>query len=186
LREILTSFQEASLGAVNARLDSIRAEFHRVADGGGEADDDNNMPFDEGDELIQGTQGQPSCTFAYNGHFYDVPQDFSFPKATLREGLRFWLQGQTVSTDGSKVVKPLCQLKLAGLPNGATKTQFKVHWTPIFLYLEANIAFALPTDWNRRRATDADINWIYELCLSFLKENVSYCFVQNGYLAHGH
>jgi hypothetical protein len=133
LREILTSFQEASLGAVNARLDSIRAEFHRVAENGGGAEDDNNMnPFDEGDKLIEGRQGQPSATFAYNGHFYDVPQDFCFPKATLREGLRFWLQGQTVSTDGSKVVKPFRQLKLAGLPNGSTKLSSRCIGLPSF------------------------------------------------------
>ena len=112
--------------------------------------------------------------FAYNGHFYDVPQDFSFPQATLREGLRVWLQGQTVSTDGSKVVKPFRQSKLAGLPKGPVKTQFKVHWTPIFLYLEANVAFELPR--NRRQVTDAEINRIFEQCVTFLKENVSYCF----------
>ena len=84
LQEILTTFQEASLGAVNARLDMIRAEFHRVADGGGGTEDDNNMNyFDKRDEPIEGRQGQPSCMFAYSGHLYDVPQDFSFPKATL-------------------------------------------------------------------------------------------------------
>jgi hypothetical protein len=48
LQEMLTSFPEALLGAVNVQQDStIRAEFHRVAENGGRAEDDNNMnPFD--------------------------------------------------------------------------------------------------------------------------------------------
>jgi hypothetical protein len=70
-------------------------------------------------------------------------------------------------------VKPFGQLKLAGLLNGTTKTQFRVHWTPIFLYLE-NVAFELPR--NRRQVIDAEITRIYEQCLSFLKGNISYCF----------
>jgi hypothetical protein len=37
LRDILATSQEASLGAVNSKLDSIRAEFHPVADGVGES-----------------------------------------------------------------------------------------------------------------------------------------------------
>ncbi len=77
-------------------------------------------------------------------------------------------------TDGSKVVKPFHLLTLPGLPDGATKTKFKVHWKPIFMYLKANVAFELPR--NRGRVTDVDINRIYEQCLAFLKENVSYCF----------
>jgi hypothetical protein len=59
----------------------------------------------EGEET-QGTQRQPACTCVYNGHFIDVTQDFRFPKVTLCEGLHFWLQGQPVSTDASKVMKP--------------------------------------------------------------------------------
>jgi hypothetical protein len=73
-------------------------------------------------------------------------------------------------------VKPFYQLKLAGLLNGTTKTQFKVHWTPFFSFLEANVAFKLPTGRNRRQVTDAEINRIYEQCLSLLKEKLSYCF----------
>jgi hypothetical protein len=107
LREILATFQEESMGAVNTRLDGIRAEFQRVAAGGGGAEEEDNLNnFDVDEEEREGTQRQPSCTFAYNGHFYDVPQDFGFPKVTLRQGLRFWLRGHTVSIDGSKVVKP--------------------------------------------------------------------------------
>jgi hypothetical protein len=109
----------------------------------------------------------------YNRHFFDIPQDFRFPKVTLREGLRFWLQGQTVSTDGSKVVKPFRQLKLPGLP-GPIKDQYKLHWKPIFSYLEGNGAYEVPR--NTQQMTDGEIERIYDQCINFLKENVSYCF----------
>ncbi len=85
------------MGAVNTRLDGIRAEFQRVAAGGGGAEEEDNLNnFDVDEEEREGTQRQPSCTFAYSKYLYAVPQDFCFLKATLQEGLQFWLQGQTV------------------------------------------------------------------------------------------
>jgi hypothetical protein len=176
LREILATFQEESMGAVNARLDGIRAEFQRVAAGGGGADNDDNFNnFDEDEEPRgEGAQRQPQSAFAYDGHFYDVPQGFQFPNATLRQGLRFWLKGLTVSADGSKVVKPFRQLTAQGLPTGPLKNQFKVNWKPIFSYLEENEAYELSR--NTHLMTDVAIERIYDQCVDFLKENVSYCF----------
>jgi hypothetical protein len=63
------------MGAVNSRLDRIQAELHHVADGGGGKEDNINNFEVEGKET-QGTQRQPSCTFVYNGYFFDIPQDF--------------------------------------------------------------------------------------------------------------
>jgi hypothetical protein len=60
LQEILTSFQEESMGAVNSRLDRIRAEFHRIAGGAGDEEDNLNNFEVEGEET-QGTQRQPAC-----------------------------------------------------------------------------------------------------------------------------
>jgi hypothetical protein len=72
---------------------------------------------------------------------------------TLREGLRFWLREQTVSTDGAKCVKPFRQLKLpAGLPSPSLKNKYKVHWKPIFSYLEENGAYEMPR--NMQQMTD--------------------------------
>ncbi len=78
LHESLTPFQEASLGAVNLRFGSIWDKFCHVASGGGNKDDNINHFEVEGEE-IQGMQEQALCTFVYNGHFYDVLQDFCSP-----------------------------------------------------------------------------------------------------------
>jgi hypothetical protein len=175
LREILATFQVESMDAVNSRLDSIRTEFQRVAagrgDGGGAEDDNNNFDMEEDEE---GVQRQPSCFFAYGGHFFDVPKDFCFSKATLREGLRFWLKGQTVSTDGTKAIKPFRLLKLVGLPSAQLKNIFKNQWKPIFSFLEENGAYQVPRQ--SHLMTDVAIESIYDQCVNFLKENVSFCF----------
>jgi hypothetical protein len=92
---------------------------------------------------------------------------------TLHEGLCFWLQGQTVSTDGSKAVKPFWQLKLLGVP-GPIKDQYMVHWKLIFSYLEGNGVYKVPR--NTQQMMDKEIEGIYDQCSNFLKENVSYCF----------
>jgi hypothetical protein len=88
LREILTTFQDQSMDAVNTRLGSTRADFNRVAGGGGDGgggggdeEEDNLNNFGVGGEEREGTRRQPgSTTFAYDGHFFDVPQDFCFPR----------------------------------------------------------------------------------------------------------
>jgi hypothetical protein len=65
----LTTFQEESMGTVNnSRLDRIQAEFHCVACGGGDKEDNLNNYEVEG-EKMQGAQRQPACTFFYHGHF---------------------------------------------------------------------------------------------------------------------
>jgi hypothetical protein len=174
LREILATFHEEAMGAVNSRLDGIVAEFQRISGGVDGGDGGNLHNFDGDEEERAGTERQPNCTFAYGGHFYDVPQGFCFPKVTLREGLRFWLKGQTVSTDGSKVVKPFRQLELVGLPDQALKNVYKVAWKPIFSYLEEHGAYEVPR--NSRLMTDVAIEGLYDQCVNFLKENVAYCF----------
>jgi hypothetical protein len=58
LREILTTFQDQSMDAVNTRLDSIRVEFNRVAGGGGgfgDEEEDNLNNFGVGGEEREGT-----------------------------------------------------------------------------------------------------------------------------------
>jgi hypothetical protein len=93
---------------------------------------------------------------------------------TLREGLRFWLRGQSVSIDGAKVVKPFRKLALPGLPSPSLKNKYKVQWKPIFSYLEENGAYKVPR--NTQQMMDGEIERIYDQCVNFLKDNVSYCF----------
>jgi hypothetical protein len=64
-------------------------------------------------------------------------------------------------------------LKLPGLP-GPIKDQYKVHLKPFFSYLEGNGAYKVPR--NMQQMMDGEIERIYDQCINFLKENVSYCF----------
>jgi hypothetical protein len=93
---------------------------------------------------------------------------------TLCEGLRFWLRGQSVSIDGAKVVKAFQKLTLPGLPSPSLKNKYEVQWKPIFSYLEENGAYEVPR--NTQQMTDGEIERIYDQCVNFLKDNVSYCF----------
>jgi hypothetical protein len=164
------------MDAINTRLDSIRAEFNLVAGGGGgDEEEDNLNNFEVGGEEREGAQRQPgSTTFAYHVHFFDVSQAFGFPKVTLREGLRIWLRGQSVSTDGAKVVKPFRKLTLPGLPGPSLKNKYKVQWKPIFSYMEENGAYKVSR--STQQMTDGEIERIYDQCVNFLKDDVSYCF----------
>jgi hypothetical protein len=177
LQEIFTTFQDQLMDAVNTRLDSIRAELNCVAGGGGGGDEEEDTlnNFWVGGEEREGTQRQPgSTTFAYDGHFFDVPQAFCFQKVTLCEGLHFWLRGQSVSIDGAKVVKPFRKLTLPGLPSPSLKNKYKVQWKPILSYLEENGAYEVLR--NTQQMTDGEIERIYNQCVNFLKDSVSYCF----------
>jgi hypothetical protein len=84
------------------------------------------------------------------------------------------LRGQSVSTDGAKVVKPFRKLTLPGLPSPSLKNKYKVQWKPIFSYLEEDGAYEVPR--STQQMADGEIKRIYGQCMTFLKDNVSYCF----------
>jgi hypothetical protein len=54
------------------------------------------------------------------------------------------------------------------------KIKYKVQLKPIFSYLEENGAYEVPR--NTQQMTDREIKRIYNQCVNFLKDNVSYCF----------
>ena len=169
-KEILGGFQTDSILAVESRLEGIRVEFNRaMATGRGKGNTDLEVrppatPARQRSSLLS--------TFAYGGRFYSVPKNFVFPKAQLREAIRFWLKGQTVSLDGQERVQPFMNLKIAMLPHNL-KATFRTHWLPIFKFL----AEKLETQSTEAFEDDeVEIEEKYLRCAAHLKEHVSYCW----------
>ena len=165
LKEILDTFH----ASVNLNLDGIREEFRKALEigNGGAAQQQRGQ-----EQIAEHPAGRAGNMFAYGGRFYAVPQTFQFPTATLREGLRFWLKGQTISTDGNCVVKPFNKLSLEMLPNNLKNT-FKNHWTPIFKFLKAAINLQ---GGDTANMSEQDIESTFQRCVEHLRSTVSYCW----------
>jgi hypothetical protein len=165
LKEILDGFQKESVKAMNEKLYGLREEFSAS----------------RGQSSLSGGQEKqcaaPATTntitniFTYDGKMFAVPQSFNFPKAKLKEGLRLWFRGQSISVDGSKQIRPYYQIKLALLPK-KLKDQFKLHFSSIYTYLENNA----PSEALSVQSSIEDIDKYYKTSVNFLKSRVTYCF----------
>ena len=106
------------------KLKTIQESFYQFASG------------NEGGRIMNSPQNSiaansTSCTnlYQYSGRFFDVPEIFEFPKVSIRDAMRFWYLGQTVSKDGSQVVKPFRTIQ--HLPK-RLQNVFKIQWKGIF------------------------------------------------------
>jgi len=184
LKTILDGYKNDSLREVTARIDSLRKEVQNCLQDrvgprttAGEQTDNQRTPRTRGQGEAHEEAGTQNV-FAYDGQFYGVPSSFQFPRATLKEGLRLWFGGQTVSEDGTQVIRPFRKLALSLLPKRLHNT-YKVQWRPIFTYIEAGMkdmeedggGMILPTNF-----TGDDLEKYYAACLEFLRGRVSYCF----------
>ena len=125
-------------------------------------------------------------TFYYDGGYYYVPKNFTFPKVTIREGLSFWFKGQRVAIDPAtnavdansatkKLVRPFRDLLWKYIPDKRVKKAYSLEWSNLFKYLEEGVdAKPLPPT-----ATEAEIDRYYELVKEVLKTKVSY-YYQDG------
>jgi hypothetical protein len=173
LAEMLENFQKESMKTVNERLGEIRTEFSRaMGRAGGSANNANENAVITAATTTNSTH--PTNTFAYEGRFHAVPRNFEFPKVKLREAIRFWLCGQSVSEDGKQRVKPFKNLTLDMLPNKELKNAYKLQWKPIFAFVSEAANF--PTHNN---ITTEEINQAYDRIIEHLKSTVSYCFLKN-------
>ena len=164
LLEVLNEFQQKSLTSVDQRLVEIRNEFSQQS---------QQLPHSPtGRTNTQQPTGVAANAFAYNGRYYSVPENFQFPKGKLRDALRFWLLGRTMSANGDQEVKPFRKLTLEMLPTKKLKDAYKLNWKPIFGFLAD--AINIPNDNNR--PTEEEIDAAYSRCLEHLKSTVSYCF----------
>ena len=108
-------------------------------------------------------------TYFYAGKYFAVPENFVFPKnATLKDGLVFWLKGQTVSVDGLQVVRPFRKLRMIDLPQ-RLKSPFKLQWTALYRMLERGVEF--PDEF-----VEDEFENLYRECIELLRQKVSYCF----------
>jgi len=124
LVDMLNEFQSTHLKAVDKRLNGARQEFARAMDRNAStvavSADDNPTP------TSPSTNAGVSYTFMYQGKFHSAPSHFEFPKPKLREAVRFWLCGQSVSDDGQKHVKPFKDLSNNMLPTKELKDAFEL------------------------------------------------------------
>lgn len=184
LKTILNEYQDKNMKALKDELGNMRETLKRVAGWREDEGDDNDEDagnwnlFD--DDSGDGGQVVRSITdnFAYNGRFYFVPQDFEFPRANLKEGLRLWLLGHTTNKRGDSVVRPFRKLSTYSLPTLKHQNTYKIQWSPIFRYLEKNVGTILPADTSKMTVDEVDE--YYKECVALLKEQVSYCFAKKG------
>ena len=193
LRDILQTYRNDSIEAVDRQLQSMRTEVReailRVGRrvGGPGADDDTNdeevafamdlfddADADDGMGVPAGGGGgrKVNDVFSHkNGRFYAVPVNYSFPKVNLLQGLRCWFRDQVASDDGKRVrayrlFPPKMLTKMLPEP---LATKFRVNWLPIFNFLDP--VKAIP---RHAVLTDDGINDLYVECMEFLKSRVSY------------
>jgi hypothetical protein len=150
---------------MNEKLDGLREEFSASR---GQSSLSGGQ---ERQRAAPATTNTITNNFTYDGRFFAVPQSFNFPKAKLKEGLRLWFRGQSISADGSKRIRPYRQIKLALLPK-KLKDQFKLHFSSIYTYLEKNA----PSEALSVQSPIEDIDKYYKTSVEFLKSRVSYCF----------
>jgi hypothetical protein len=168
---VLHSFMQNDTKADDGKLDSwlerLRVEFNWAIS---KTDSEAHPTRARQNQAVQ--RGAPSSMFSYGGQFYSVPKTFSFPKARLQEATRFWLKGQTMSSDGQERVRPFMKLMLAMLSRNLNAT-FRTQWLPILKFLEEKLA----TQSKETFEDDEDeTEQKYRRCLAHLKDQVSDCW----------
>lgn len=172
LREILASHQSEStnlvddrLLAMDGRLKTIQESFYDLASG-----NEQHIVCSATDNSRALANLNSINLYQYSGRFFDVPQTFEFPKVSIRDGIRFWYLGQTISKDGLQVVKPFRTLQF--LPK-RLQNVYKIQWKGIFTFLENGIKLSSgdANTFTLEKATE-----LYEQFALYLKANCSYCF----------
>ena len=175
LREILDSYQSQSSKLVDVRLQSvdtqlklIQESFFELTSGRGNEQPRRIIP------IIRDNTNTKICSnvYQYNGQFYDVPETFEFPKVILRDAMRFWYIGQTVSKDCSQVVKPFRNIRFVPV---RLKNIYKLQWKCIFSYLEKGIKLS---ESDAKNPTVNKMNEIYDDFVLYLKSTCEYCFTK--------
>lgn len=170
LKEILEEFNNKQLKVVEDRLVEVRDEF-RTANVG------NNRPAATRVTPARRAAGNSTVTtlFMYDGKFYGVPKDYEFPKKlTIGEALRFYLNGQSVSDDGSARVRPFAKLSCELLPK-RLRTPFTLDFRRIFGFIEQGVEMTPARD--GKEISNEIMEEILRKCEIYLEERVEYCFL---------
>lgn len=183
LKEILEDYKKESIETVDRQLQGMRAELQQViqqghnrSGGGGSEFEGFEVDLESGRASEGGEGGlQVRTVFSYDGRFFAVPKEYKFPKANLRDGLRYWLQDQVVSVDGSERIKALRLISPSMLP-ATLGRQFRTNWQPIFKYLDP-ILKEIPRN---TVVTDEVFERVFNECMEYLKEHVSYLWKERS------
>jgi hypothetical protein len=180
LEAMLDSYKDDTIKALDAKLLDLKTHIIRVNGGddfAGAYDEDaagGYADFDYEEGGIPKNIQKGKYIYSYGGKFYLVPKNFVFPKPNLRDGLRLWLYGMTVSMGNELNVRSFRKLTTTGLPESKLKNTYKTSWSPIFRFLEKAVERELPRD--TTKMTEPAFQEYYEDCIACLKLRVSYCF----------
>jgi hypothetical protein len=94
----------------------------------------------------QANSTQAGTLFWHSGKFWDVPEDFEFPKGLKRNvGWKLWLQGMPghnmIDESGNITVRPIKPFRAfvpGRLPKKIADT-YKLHWRPLFQIMEEGL-----------------------------------------------
>jgi hypothetical protein len=125
----------------------------------------------------QNTNAQGATLFSYSGKFWDVPEDFEFPKGLKRNvGWKLWLQGMpghsAVGENDeitARPIKPFRSFVPGRLPKKIADT-FKLHWRPLFTMMEEGL------DGIPQNPSAETIDDLYEQATEHLKTRVGFVF----------
>jgi hypothetical protein len=180
LEAMMEAYKDDTIKALDLKLVDLKKHIIRV-NGGADFQEDfdetaannyNDFDFEEGGRPMNIQQGK--YVYCYGGKFNLVPKNFVFPKPNLRDGLRLWLYGMTVSMGNELNVRSFRKLTTAGLPETDSKNTYKTSWSPIFRFLENGVERELPKDTTEMNA--GAFQEYYDDCVACLKLRVAYCF----------
>jgi hypothetical protein len=167
LKELLDGFHTENrkeFSLMRVEISKIREEDPQEGAGAGRSGGDSRRPRRQ-------TQDQVVVNmYCYHSRYYYVPEDFQFPKVKLRDALRFWVLGQSVSVDGSQAVQPYRKLGAANIPKRLVGL-FQTQWVPIFKFISER-----GVDFSQDNISETTLENLYEECVNVLKSHVSYCF----------
>ena len=179
LETMLTDFQKKSMESFHEKLNQMETRVESLISSGRTVDNTGTIANSNEERAGSntGVVAHQSSLFYYDGKYYGVPKGFKFPSTGLKEGLRFWLYGQTSSLDGEQRIRPFRKLKGNLLPPPLQNT-FKVGWN-IFRYLEKNVSYPGLPPQTELMEEDEFVKFM-DACTTLLKERISYCFQGGG------
>ena len=127
LKLMLDDYKAESISTMGKKMEEIKKIIENLATNRGVSnnDDDDVVNVDEFEPCED--RREEGSIFQYDGKFFGVPKNFNFPSCTLKQGLRFWLFGQSADIEGNRVVRPFRKLKTSLLPLGI-RNKFKINW----------------------------------------------------------
>jgi len=122
-------------------------------------------------------ESEAEYVFYYDNRCFDVPKDFTFGKATLREAMNYWFNGKATTVKSNrgnrrKRIRPFKVIRKKFLPSMALVHSHNLHWVRLFQFLKKGV----PNEPPLGRASEKELTAYYHSCIAYLKTRVAYCF----------